>query len=112
MSLTAYTLTPPPLRCRLSAMSDPSHDFESFTLISQDTEGGGNGAGLLGGIKAGKEWIQDKRSGVRPWGEFFALRRVTRPSGAGDVTKRLIYNLQRYQNNYLFVFLGLFAYCM
>ena len=72
----------------------------------------GNGAGLMGSIKAGQEWIQEKHSGVRPWGEFFGLRRVSWPKGAGDVTKRLIHNLHRFQSNYLFVFLGLVAYCM
>ena len=97
-------------------MSEPggaadSGDFEPFTLITSEVEKA-KSAGLFGQIKAGKDWIQSKHSGVKPWGEFFNIRNVSKPKGAGDVTRRAIMNVQRFQSNYLFVFLGLVIYCM
>ena len=92
-------------------MSDKSEDYEPFTMITQEngSEGGG---GLFGKLQAGKEWIQGKHSGVRPWAEFLNVKNVSKPKNAGDVTKRLVSNVTRFQSNYLFVFLGLVLYCM
>lgn len=95
-------------------------DFsEPFTLISSTVDNLGEAArdhagskGFLGHISSGKDWIASKHSKVKPWGEFFNPRSFSLPRGAGDVTSRLLGNLQRFQTNYLFVFLGLIVYCM
>ena len=95
-------------------------DFdEPFTLITSSAEklstaaaASGGAAGLMGTLKAGKEWISNKHSGVQPWAEFLDVRRVSKPKNVGDVTSRILGNLQRYQSNYLFVFLGLVIYCL
>ena len=89
--------------------ADSSEDFEPFTLITQEGEGG---RGILGHLKASKEWIKGKHAGVRPWAEFFNVKKISRPQGAGGATRRVFYNVKHYQSNYLFVFLGLVIYCM
>lgn len=92
---------------------------EPFTLISSTAEVLGsqaaehaNSRGLLGHISSGKDWIASKHSKVQPWAEFFNVKKFSLPRGAGDLTTRLLGNLQRFQSNYLFVFLGLVVYCM
>ena len=92
---------------------------EPFTLISSTAESLGSVAaekagtkGFLGHISSGKDWIATKHSKVQPWAEFFNPRSFSLPKGAGDVTSRLLGNVQRFQSNYLFVFLGLIVYCM
>ena len=53
-------------------------DFEAFTLISKAVEGGGEGAsagGLMKQLGASKEWLQERHAGVKPWAEFFNVKR-------------------------------------
>ena len=92
---------------------------EPFTLISSTAESLGSAAASRTGSKnfmshvtAGKDWIANKHAKVQPWSEFFNIKHMSRPRGAGDVTGRILSNLQRYQSNYLFVFMGLALYCM
>ncbi len=92
-------------------MSDKTEGFESFTMITQEGAGETEG-GIFGKLQAGKEWIQGKHSGVQPWAEFLNVKRVSKPQGTADVTKRLVSNVSRFQSNYLFVFLGLVLYCV
>lgn len=103
----------------MSGEGTANGDFdEPFTLITSSAEklgsaaASGAGGGLMGTFKAGKEWITTKHSGVQPWAEFLDVRKITKPKNIGDVTSRILGNLQRYQSNYLFVFLGLVIYCM
>ncbi len=104
-----------------SAMSGRVEDTfsEPFTLISSTAETLGTAAAnkagsksLFGHVTAGKDWIASKHSTVQSWSEFFNLRNVSRPSGVGELTTRILGNLQHFQTNYLFVFLGLLVYCM
>lgn len=92
---------------------------EPFTLITSTAESFGSVAaekasarGFLGHINSGKDWIASKHSKVKPWAEFFNPRNFSLPRGAGDVTSRLFGNVQLFQSNYLFVFLGLIVYCI
>lgn len=88
---------------------------EPFTLISSTAETLGSAAtsrSFLAHLSTGKDWIASRHAKVHPWSEFFNIRNVSRPKGAGEVTSRILGNLQRYQSNYLFVFLGLLVYCM
>lgn len=101
-------------------MSGTSGTFsEPFTLISSTAETLGaatashaNSKSFYGHVAAGKDWIASKHSNVKPWSEFFNPRAATLPRGVGEMTSRILGNLQRYQSNYLFVFLGLLVYCM
>ena len=92
---------------------------EPFTLISSTAESLGSAAaeragsrGFMGHVNTGKEWITAKHSKVQPWADFFSPRGFSLPKGAGEVTTRLLGNLQRFQTNYLFGCLGLLVYCM
>lgn len=92
-------------------------DFEEpFTLISSSAEkalgADPSAKGLMNQLKAGKDWIASKHSGVQPWAEFLNIRYVSLPKSVGEATSRLLSNLHRFQSNYLFVFLGLVVYCM
>lgn len=97
------------------AMTDKAKLFdEPFTLIS--TSGSDNGtlqsSGFLGKIQVGRDWIQSKHAVVRPWSEFLNIKKVSKPNNVADVLRRMVSNVQRFQSNYLFVFLGLVIYCM
>ena len=92
---------------------------EPFTLISSTAESLGAAAAsrassrsFLGHISAGKDWIASKHSKVQPWSEFFNIRKISKPNSIGEGVTRVLGNLQLYQSNYLFVFLGLLVYCM
>ncbi|XP_065187044.1 prenylated Rab acceptor protein 1-like [Sycon ciliatum] len=58
-----------------------------------------------------KEWINDRRKTVQPWGEFIN-NKASRPKSTGAALSRLRLNLVRFQSNYLFVCLGLAVYCV
>lgn len=73
---------------------------------------GASSKGFLGHVNSGKAWLASKHSKVKPWTEFFNPKNFSVPKGMGDVTTRLLGNLQRFQTNYLFVFLGLLVYCV
>lgn len=92
---------------------------EPFTLISSAADSFGSSVAdragsrdLMGHFTSGKEWIASKHSKVQPWAVFFNPKNFSLPKGAGEVTSRLLGNLQRFQSNYLFVFLGLVVYCV
>ncbi|XP_038065825.1 prenylated Rab acceptor protein 1-like [Patiria miniata] len=59
-----------------------------------------------------REWIQKKRASVRPWTEFLKTSQFSRPKGVKEVTTRVVANIETYQSNYLFVFVGLLVYCL
>ncbi|XP_033641165.1 prenylated Rab acceptor protein 1-like isoform X2 [Asterias rubens] len=59
-----------------------------------------------------REWIQKKRASVRPWTEFLKTKQFSKPKGMKEVTTRVISNVETYQSNYLFVFVGLLVYCL
>ncbi|XP_039629069.1 prenylated Rab acceptor protein 1 [Polypterus senegalus] len=61
---------------------------------------------------AAKEWFDRRRSTIRPWSSFGDQRRFSKPKNFGEVCKRLVKNLDHFQSNYIFVFLGLIAYCV
>ena len=59
-----------------------------------------------------REWLQKQRDSVQPWGDFFNGRKFKVPKSIAPVGPRIIQNVARFQSNYLFVFLGLLAFCM
>lgn len=84
-------------------------DFETFTLITTASEEMAK-SGLGDKLAAGRDWLKQRQAGVRSWGEFLSIRNISRPSGVGEATSRLLTNLRHYHANYLFVFLGLALY--
>lgn len=61
---------------------------------------------------AGREWLERRRATIRPWGGFVDQRRFARPRNLGELCQRLVRNVEYYQSNYVFVFLGLVLYCV
>uniref|UniRef100_A0A8C4LAD1 PRA1 family protein n=1 Tax=Equus asinus asinus TaxID=83772 RepID=A0A8C4LAD1_EQUAS len=60
----------------------------------------------------GREWLERRRATIRPWGAFVDQRRFSRPRNLGELCQRLVRNVEYYQSNYVFVFLGLIVYCV
>lgn len=61
---------------------------------------------------AGREWLERRRATIRPWGTFVDQQRFSRPRNVGELCQRLVRNVEYYQSNYVFVFLGLILYCV
>ncbi|XP_043539141.1 prenylated Rab acceptor protein 1 [Chiloscyllium plagiosum] len=59
-----------------------------------------------------KEWIERRRLTIRPWASFIDQKRFSRPKNFGEMCKRLVKNVEYFQSNYVFVFLGLIVYCV
>lgn len=59
-----------------------------------------------------KEWIQQQRQNVRPWLVFVQTSNFKAPPSVPRLGKRIVRNVEYFQANYLFVFLGLIAYCL
>ena len=59
-----------------------------------------------------KDWIRQRRSEIKPWGDFFNTRKFLRPVNASEATTRLASNVRIYQANYLIICLLMTLYCM
>ena len=59
-----------------------------------------------------REWFNKRRESVAPWGEFFNASKFKVPKTLAKGGKRVVANIDKFQSNYLFVFLGLVAFCM
>ncbi|KAL5020309.1 hypothetical protein ScPMuIL_003201 [Solemya velum] len=59
-----------------------------------------------------REWIQKTRDGIQPWGQFVNTGNFGLPKTLAPLPKRVVKNIERFQSNYLFVFLGLVVFCI
>ncbi|XP_069796189.1 prenylated Rab acceptor protein 1 isoform X1 [Narcine bancroftii] len=59
-----------------------------------------------------REWIERRHLTIRPWANFVDQKRFSRPQNLGEMCKRLVHNIEYFQSNYIFVFLGLIVYCV
>ncbi|MBN3325747.1 PRAF1 protein, partial [Atractosteus spatula] len=59
-----------------------------------------------------REWLERRRAAMRPWAGFVDQRRFSKPRNFGDLCQRVVRNLDTYQSNYTFIFLGLILYCI
>jgi len=59
-----------------------------------------------------REWFNKRRDSVAPWGEFFNTSKFKAPKTFPKVGTRVVANIEKFQSNYLFVFLGLVAFCI
>lgn len=81
---------------------------------------GTGGTGILAklwlpkGISASmaKEWFDKRRLSIRPWTSFVDQRKFSKPRNFGDLCKRVVKNVEIYNSNYTFIFLGLILYCI
>uniref|UniRef100_A0A2R5LJP4 PRA1 family protein n=1 Tax=Ornithodoros turicata TaxID=34597 RepID=A0A2R5LJP4_9ACAR len=61
---------------------------------------------------AAKQWLSQKRQSIKPWRQFADFNRFQVPKTLTQATTRVVRNVEHYQSNYLFVFLGLIIYCI
>ncbi|KAL7304281.1 hypothetical protein TKK_0003083 [Trichogramma kaykai] len=64
-----------------------------------------------GYVKA-QEWFQHKRAQIRPWTLFVNTNNVRLPPSIPRLSKRVMKNIEYFQSNYFFIFIGLFVYCL
>ncbi|XP_032940367.1 prenylated Rab acceptor protein 1 isoform X4 [Catharus ustulatus] len=65
-----------------------------------------------GGLGRVTQWLEARRAALRPWGSFLDQRRFGAPRDLGELWRRLGHNGERFQSNYVVLFLGLVAYCL
>ncbi|XP_029307591.1 prenylated Rab acceptor protein 1 [Cottoperca gobio] len=81
---------------------------------------GKGGAGILGklwlpkGYSVGmaKEWIDRRRMSIRPWASFVDQRKFSKPRNFGELCQRVVKNVDNFNSNYTFIFMGLILYCI
>uniref|UniRef100_A0A3P8SQP7 PRA1 family protein n=1 Tax=Amphiprion percula TaxID=161767 RepID=A0A3P8SQP7_AMPPE len=59
-----------------------------------------------------KEWIDRRRVSIRPWASFVDQRKFSKPRNFGEFCQRVVKNVEVYNSNYTFIFLGLILYCI
>lgn len=59
-----------------------------------------------------KEWFDRRRVSIRPWASFVDQRKFSKPRNFGEMCQRVVKNVEIYNSNYTFIFLGLILYCM
>ncbi|KAK2165986.1 hypothetical protein NP493_1344g00023 [Ridgeia piscesae] len=59
-----------------------------------------------------REWFQKRRESVQPWNIFLSPSNFKLPKAVAPATKRFMSNIEKFQSNYIFVFLGLVAFCL
>lgn len=61
---------------------------------------------------AAREWLQKRREGIKPWAEFINMSKFQMPKNLAKVPKHAMKNIEEFQSNYLFVFIGLVIFCI
>jgi len=61
---------------------------------------------------AAKEWLEKRRMSIRPWAGFVDQRKFSKPRNFGELCQRVVRNVDTYNSNYTFIFLGLIFYCI
>jgi len=56
--------------------------------------------------------LANRFSNIRPLGEFFDLKRISKPANFGEVQSRASYNLSYFASNYAVVFVILSIYSL
>ncbi|XP_043675817.1 prenylated Rab acceptor protein 1 [Vespula pensylvanica] len=57
-------------------------------------------------------WIEHTKTNIKPWRLFLNTNYVKSPQSVSILSKRVVKNLEYFHSNYLFVFIGLFIYCL
>ncbi|KAG7476177.1 hypothetical protein JOB18_048181 [Solea senegalensis] len=59
-----------------------------------------------------KEWIDKRRVSIRPWASFVDQRKFSKPRNFGELCQRVVKNVETFNSNYTFIFMGLILYCI
>lgn len=96
-------------------------DSKAGDLFSEDAHPTGTGgAGILARLwlpkglspSMAKEWIDRRRASIRPWAGFVDQRKFSKPRNFGEFCQRVVKNVDTFNSNYTFIFLGLILYCI
>ncbi|XP_046884948.1 prenylated Rab acceptor protein 1 isoform X2 [Hypomesus transpacificus] len=63
-------------------------------------------------VSMAKEWLDKRRVSIRPWSSFVDQRKFSKPRNFGEMCQRVVKNVDTYNSNYTFIFLGLILYCI
>ncbi|XP_060936766.1 prenylated Rab acceptor protein 1 [Limanda limanda] len=63
-------------------------------------------------VTSAKEWIDKRRVSIRPWAGFVDQRKFSKPRNFGELCQRVVKNVETFNSNYTFIFLGLILYCI
>ncbi|XP_066955208.1 prenylated Rab acceptor protein 1-like isoform X2 [Macrobrachium rosenbergii] len=58
------------------------------------------------------EWISRRKESVRPWMVFVNTHNFKVPHSFQRWTNRVVKNVDHFQSNYMFIFIGLIIYCL
>lgn len=61
---------------------------------------------------AAQQWLGTRRENIRPWTTFLNSSNFKVPPSLPRLSKRILRNIEYFQSNYLFVFIGLIIYCL
>lgn len=59
-----------------------------------------------------REWFQKRRESVQPWTEFLNTNKFKLPKSVVPVGKRIVVNIEKFQSNYMFIFIILVVFCI
>ena len=59
-----------------------------------------------------QDWLRKQKESIKPWSDFLNTKKFSLPKSVAPVGARLVRNVERFQSNYVFIFLGLVAVCM
>jgi hypothetical protein len=59
-----------------------------------------------------QDWLRRQKESIQPWSDFFNTKKFALPKSVAPVGIRLVKNVERFQSNYVFIFLGLVAVCI
>merc|ERR1712183_505843 len=62
--------------------------------------------------KAAQDWLVKRKEMIKPWSEIINSNNFRKPVNVAQWSKRAVKNVEHYQTNYLFVFIGLIVYCI
>ncbi|XP_008321048.1 prenylated Rab acceptor protein 1 [Cynoglossus semilaevis] len=102
--------------CLVDMDSKAGEMFGSEDVLLTRTGGGGflSKIWLPKGLSvtAAKEWVDRRRMSIRPWATFVDQRKFSKPRNFGEMCQRVVKNVETYNSNYTFIFLGLILYCI
>ncbi|XP_012060039.1 PREDICTED: prenylated Rab acceptor protein 1 [Atta cephalotes] len=64
------------------------------------------------GYPQAQNWIEHRKANIRPWSLFLNTNNIRPPPNINRLSKRIVKNIEYFQSNYLFVFIGLVIYCL
>ncbi|KAL8596203.1 hypothetical protein ACOMHN_021243 [Nucella lapillus] len=59
-----------------------------------------------------REMLHNTRERVKPWGDFLDTKRFQLPTSLPPLPRRVVQNIREFHGNYVFIFVGLFLFCV